>query len=62
MTLTIDEIIRQLFDGLDKDEADWELARTRLTEYYAASQMSLKELNEICWEDSTFAFGIIYGF
>ena len=61
MALTIDVVVNSLLEGLDKKPADYELARKALLEYQAANQMSLRELNELCWKDSTYMFDIIYG-
>jgi hypothetical protein len=58
--VNIDEIIRRLFDGLDKNKNDWRLAKKILLEYQIANQLSIKELDDLCWEDSAWVFDQIY--
>lgn len=54
--LTVKEVVRQLIDGLDMDLDD--IAR-RLENYLKDNPMTLEELNNECWEDSTGIFNII---
>jgi len=54
--LTVKEVARQLIDGLDMDLDD--IAR-RLENYLKDNPMTLEELNNKCWEDSTGIFNII---
>lgn len=54
--LTVKEVARQLIDGLDMDLDD--IAR-RLENYLKDNPMTLEELNNECWEDSTGIFNII---
>ena len=58
--LTIDEVVRRLIDGLDK-EKDFQLIKKWLWEFQTANQMSLKELDDLCWKDSIWIFEQIYG-
>lgn len=58
--LTLDGIITSLFDGLEKGERDYVLARERLSAYMDEKHMTLRGLDDFCWEDSTRAFDIIY--
>jgi len=59
-TLTINEVTRRLIDGLDK-EKDFELIKKWLLEYQLANQLTLKELDDLCFEDSNWVFDQIYG-
>ena len=59
--MTINDVIRRLFDGLDKNEDDWNLAKKFLLEFQAANDMSMNELDDLCWEDSVWVFDQIYG-
>ena len=54
--LTIDQIVSELIDGLNLDFND---IKTRLVELWEASQWSLKELRDLCWEDSAMIFDMI---
>jgi hypothetical protein len=51
--LTIEEIARQLCDDLDKDVNE---VIQGLKNYLERNPMSLKKLNEKCWEDSSEIF------
>lgn len=52
----IDEIVKELIDGLDMDFQD---VKQRLVELWAANEWSLKELRELCWADSALVFDMI---
>ena len=54
--ITIDQVTRELIDGLD---LDFEETKARLLTFLAANQMSLRELQDWCWEDSTAVFDAI---
>lgn len=59
--LTFREIARQLCQGLDKSEKDIDKATQWLAEYATANQLSMNELNEMCWEDSAWFLDQIFG-
>ena len=54
--LTIDQVTKELIDGLD---LDFETTKHELTSLMAANQWSLKELNDFCWENSADIFDLI---
>lgn len=56
MESNIDQIVRELVDGLD---LDFEYVKEKLLWFQAANQISLIELRELCWEDSDFIFNEI---
>ncbi len=60
MELTLQDIERQLNDGLNRTSEEREKCLKWLTEFYAANDMSLTELNELCWKDSNWVFSQIF--
>jgi len=54
--ITIDQVVRELIDGLDMDFDD---IKYRLVALWEANQWSLKELRDLCWEDSALIFDMI---
>lgn len=62
MNVTLDKVIERLFDGLDKTESDWELARKMLPELMQEKNLSIEQLDDLCFEDSTEIFDYINGF
>jgi hypothetical protein len=54
--LTIKDVARQLCDGLNLNIND---ITNRLEKYLKNNPMTLKELNEKCWNDSTEIFDSI---
>jgi len=54
--ITIDQVTRELIDGLD---LDFEETKYRLLTFLATNQMSLRELRDWCWEDSAAVFDAI---
>lgn len=61
MRVLVKNIARQLCDGLDKTEAEIEQCERWLAEYGIAHQLSLYQLNELCWEDSDWVLNQIFG-
>ena len=59
--MTIDDIARRLNDGLDRTEEELEKCKKLLLEYQLANQMSLRELDDLCFEDSNWVFDQIFG-
>lgn len=53
---TIDQIVSELIDGLNMDFDD---VKQRLVGLWEANQWSLKELRDLCWEDSALIFDMI---
>lgn len=54
--LTLTEVARQLSDGLNMDIND---VTKRLEKYVNENSISLEELNNKCWNDSTEIFDAI---
>lgn len=59
--MTIDDIVRRLNDGLDRTEEELATCKRWLMEYQAANDMSLTELDNLCFEDSNWVFENIFG-
>lgn len=58
--LTINDIERRLNDGLDRTPEEHQICLNWLTEYMTANDMSLTELDNLCWEDSNWIFDQIF--
>lgn len=60
--ITIDCIVDQLFDDLPYANSEEKRFKAKkwLLEYQAANQLTLRELNEMCWEDSVWVFDQIF--
>lgn len=59
-TMTIDDVVRRLNDGLDRTEEELEMCKRWLIEYQLANDMSLIELDDLCFEDSVWVFDNIF--
>ena len=59
--MTIDDIVLRLNDGLERTEEELEICKKWLLEYQLANDMSLKELDALCFEDSNWIFDNIFG-
>lgn len=58
---SIDDIVRRLNDGLDRTKEELELCKKWLLEYQVANDMSLYELDDMCYEDSDWVIEQIFG-
>ena len=58
--MTIDSIVKELTDGLEYTETQLNEIKTWLVEYQTANQLSLQQLNELCWKDSDWVFNNIF--
>lgn len=58
---SIDDVVRRLNDGLERTAEELDQCKKWLLEYQAANQMTLSELDELCFEDSVWVFDCIYG-
>ena len=58
---TIDDVVRRLNDGLERTEEELQMYKKWLLEYQLANQMSLNELDDLCFEDSVWVFDNIFG-
>ena len=61
MLETVRDVEVRLNDGLDRTPEEREMCVRWLTEYMAANQLTLKQLDELCFTDSTWVFGQIFG-
>ena len=59
--ITIENIVRRLNDGLNRTEEELETCKKWLLEYQLANDMTLKELDNLCFEDSNWVFDNIFG-
>ena len=58
--MTIDDIVCRLNDGLDRTEEELEKCKKWLLEFQLANDMSLRELDDLCFEDSNRVFAQIF--
>lgn len=59
--MTIENIVRRLNDGLNRTEEELETCKKWLLEYQLANDMTLKELDNLCFKDSNWVFDNIFG-
>lgn len=59
--MTIDDVVRRLNDGLERTEGELELCKKWLLEFQFANQLSINELDDLCFEDSVWVFDNIFG-
>ena len=59
--MTIDDVVRRLNDGLDRTEDELMKCKQWLLEFQVANQMTLRELDNLCFEDSVWVFDQIFG-
>lgn len=57
----IDDVVRRLNDGLERTPEELEMCKKWLFEFGLANHMSLKELDDMCFEDSVWVFDQIFG-
>lgn len=58
--LTIDEVVRRLNDGLERTDEELEQCKKWLLEFQLANDLSLNELDDLCFEDSVWIFDQIF--
>lgn len=58
--MNIDDVVRRLNDGIERTDEELEMCKKWLLEYQVANQMSIKELDDMCFEDSTWLFDNIF--
>lgn len=61
MIESVREIERRLNDGLGRTPKEHEQCYKWLVEFMTANDMTLKQLDELCWEDSNWVFAQIFG-
>ena len=54
------KIEKRLNDGLDRTPEEHEKCFQWLMEFMTANDMSLRELDELCWKDSVWVFDQIF--
>ena len=59
--LSIDDVVRRLNDGLDRTAEELDQCKKWLLEYQAANQMTLAELDDLCFKDSVWVFDNVFG-
>lgn len=59
--MTIDDVVTRLNDGIDRTKSEFEQCKQWLLEFQAANDMTLKELDNLCWKDSNWVFEQIFG-
>lgn len=59
--MTIDDIVHRLNDGLNRTEKELEMCKRWLLEYQFANDMSLRELDDLCFANSDWIFDNIFG-
>ena len=58
---SVKDVEKRLNDGIERTEIEQQQCVQWLTEFMAANDMSLKELDDLCFEDSTWVFEQIFG-
>ena len=58
--LTIDEVVRQLNDGLERTTEELERCKKWLLEYQKENNLTIEQLNNLCWRDSDWVFNQIF--
>lgn len=48
----IDDVVRRLNDGLERTQEELDMCKKWLLEYQVANELSLNELDDLCFEDS----------
>lgn len=59
--ISVKDVEKRLNDGIKRTETEQQQCVQWLTEFMVANDMSLKELDDLCFEDSTWVFGQIFG-
>lgn len=60
MLKSVKDVERRLNDGFNRTPEEHEKCLIWLTEFMAANQMSLRELDALCFEDSAWVFDQIF--
>ena len=58
--MTIKDVERRLNDGIERTEDEHRRCIQWLTEFMTANDMSLKEIDDLCFQDSNWVFEQIY--
>ena len=60
MVVSVKDIERRLNDGLNRTPEEHEKCCKWLMEFMTANDMSLKELDDLCWSDSDWILNQIF--
>ena len=60
MLTCVKDVERRLNEGIERTEEEHNQCILWLTEFMAANDMSLEELDDLCFEDSTWVFDQIF--
>lgn len=60
MLTCVKDVERRLNEGIERTEAEHNQCILWLTEFMVANDMSLEELDDLCFEDSTWVFDQIF--
>lgn len=60
MSLTIDQVVSRLNDGIVRTKEELSKCKKWLLEFQSANDMSLNKLDDLCYEDSTWIFDQIF--
>lgn len=58
---TIEDVVRRLNDGLVRTDEELDACKKWLLEYQAANQLTLRELDDLCFQDANWIFDNIFG-
>lgn len=61
MISSIDDVVRRLNDGIERTPEELEQCKNWLLEFQHENQMNLEQLDDLCFEDSTWVFDQIFG-
>ena len=56
----IDDVVRRLNDELERTQEELDMCKKWLLEYQVANELSLNELDDLCFEDSVWVFDQIF--
>lgn len=57
---SIDDVVRRLNCGIERTQDELNQCKKWLLEFQYANQMSLKQLDDLCFEDSVWGFDQIF--
>lgn len=57
---SVDDVVHHLLNGLNKTKGDYDKCKRWLTEYQAANQMTLKELDKFCRKNSAWVLENVF--
>lgn len=57
---SIDDVVRRLNQGLERSQEELDLCKKWLLEYQKANNLSLEDLDDLSFEDSTWVFDRVF--